>query len=37
LRDFARGSDGSRLSDEVVALSDNPGVHVAELVFQPTA
>ena len=37
LRDFARGSDASRLPEEVIAPYDTPEAHVGELVFQPTA
>jgi hypothetical protein len=37
LRDFARGTDGARLPDDVVALYDDPEAHVGELVFQPTS
>ena len=37
LRDFVRGSDGSPLPDDVVALYDNAETHDGELVFQPTS
>ena len=37
LRDFARGSTGEQLPEDVVALYDNPEAHVGELVYQPTS